>query len=49
MRGSTGFRGLAAGQVTTGEQQFVQMFVVAITIAAGLLVGNTIVWPRATL
>jgi uncharacterized membrane protein YjjP (DUF1212 family) len=50
--GSIGFRGLAAvatGQVTTGEQQFVQMFVVAFTIAAGLLVGNTIVRPKATL
>jgi len=50
--GSIGFRGLAAvavGQVATGEQQFLQMFVVALTIAAGLLVGNTIVRPRATL
>lgn len=50
--GSIGFRGLAAvasGQVTTGEQQFMQMFVVALTIAAGLLVGNTIVKPKATL
>ena len=50
--GSIGFRGLAAisaGQVATGEQQFLQMFVVALTIAAGLLVGNTIVRPKATL
>jgi uncharacterized membrane protein YjjP (DUF1212 family) len=50
--GSIGFRGLAAvaaGQVATGEQQFLQMFVVALTIAAGLLVGNTIVRPQATL
>ena len=50
--GSIGFRGLAAiseGQVATGEQQFLQMFVVALTIAAGLLVGNTIVGPKATL
>jgi len=50
--GSIGFRGLAAvavGQVTTGEQQIVQMFVVAFTIAAGLLVGNTIIRPKATL
>ena len=50
--GSIGFRGLAAisvGQTATGEQQFVQMFVVALTIAAGLLVGNTIVRPKATL
>ena len=50
--GSIGFRGLAAiavGQVATGEQQFIQMFVVAITIAAGLLIGNTIVRPKTTL
>ena len=50
--GSIGFRGLAAvatGQVTTGGQQFLQMFVVALTIAAGLLVGNTIVRPKITL
>jgi uncharacterized membrane protein YjjP (DUF1212 family) len=50
--GSIGFRGLAAitvGQTATGEQQFIQMFVVALTIAAGLLVGNTIVRPKATL
>jgi hypothetical protein len=40
---------MAAGQVATGEQQFVQMFVVALTMAAGLLVGNTIVKPKATL
>ena len=50
--GSIGFRGLAsmaAGQTAAGEQQFLQMFVVALTIAAGLLVGNTLVRPRATL
>ena len=50
--GSIGFRGLATiavGQVATGEQQFIQMFVVALTIAAGLLVGNTIVRPKTTL
>jgi uncharacterized membrane protein YjjP (DUF1212 family) len=50
--GSIGFRGMAAmaaGQVSTGEQQFLQMFVVAFTIAAGLLVGNTIVRPKVTL
>ena len=50
--GSIGFRGLAAitvGQTATGEQQFVQMFVVALTIAAGLLVGNTIIQPKASL
>lgn len=50
--GSIGFRGLAAvaaGQVLTGEHQFIQMFVVGVTIAAGLLVGNTVVRPKATL
>jgi uncharacterized membrane protein YjjB (DUF3815 family) len=50
--GSIGFRGLtamAAGQMATGEQQVLQMFVVALTIAAGLLVGNTIAKPRVTL
>lgn len=50
--GSIGFRGLVAiavGQTATGEQQFMQMFVVALTIAAGLLVGNTIVQPKSTL
>jgi len=40
---------MAAGQTAMGEQQFLQMFVVALTIAAGLLVGNTIVRPKATL
>ena len=50
--GSIGFRGLVAiavGQTATGEQQFLQMFVVALTIAAGLLVGNTLVRPKITL
>jgi uncharacterized membrane protein YjjP (DUF1212 family) len=50
--GSIGFRGLAAmasGQIGTGEHQFVQMFLVALTIGAGLLVGNTIVRPKITL
>jgi len=47
--GSVGFRGLAAlaaGQTATGLEQFFQMFVVALTLAAGLLVGNTIVLPK---
>jgi len=50
--GSIGFRGLApmaSGQVTTGEHQAIQMFVVALTIAAGLLVGNMMVRPKITL
>ncbi len=50
--GSIGFRGLASiavGQTAVGRQQFLQMFIVALTIAAGLLVGNTIVRSKATL
>jgi len=50
--GSIGFRGLVAiaeGEVALGARQFLQMFVVAATIAAGLLVGNTLVRPRVTL
>ncbi|MGD8486968.1 MAG: threonine/serine exporter family protein, partial [Chloroflexota bacterium] len=50
--GSIGFRGLAAiaqGQTAVGTQQFVQMFVVALAIAAGLLIANTIVRPRVSL
>jgi uncharacterized membrane protein YjjB (DUF3815 family) len=50
--GSIGFRGLAAmstGNIATGEQQFFQMFVVALTIGAGILVGNTVVQPKTTL
>ena len=50
--GSIGFRGLAAivsGQTAAEEQQFLQMFVVALTIAAGLLVGNTFVGPKTSL
>lgn len=50
--GSIGFRGLAAmtaGQTAVGEQQFLQMFIVALTIAAGLLIGATIVRPKVTL
>lgn len=50
--GSIGFRGLAAmaqGHIALGEKQFLQMFIVAATIAAGLLVGNTLVRPKLTL
>ena len=50
--GSIGFRGLASmatGQMALGEQQFLQMFIVALTIAAGILVGNTISRPKVTL
>jgi uncharacterized membrane protein YjjP (DUF1212 family) len=50
--GSVGFQGLAAiaqGETTVGAQQLVQMFVVAVMLTAGILVGNTIVRPRTTL
>ena len=39
---------MASGQAAIGEQQFMQMFVVALTIAAGLLIGNTIVKSQAS-
>lgn len=50
--GSIGFRGLAAitvGQTSLGVQQLLQMFVVALAIGVGLLVGNSIVRPGVTL
>ncbi len=50
--GSLGFQGLAAiaeGKTTIGAEQLLQMFVVAVMLTAGLLVGNTIVRPRTTL
>jgi uncharacterized membrane protein YjjP (DUF1212 family) len=50
--GSVGFQGLAAlaeGETTAGARQLVQMFVVAVMLTAGLLIGNTIVRPRTTL
>ena len=50
--GTIGFRGLAAivgGDRVLGEHELLQMFVVALTIWIGLLIGNTIVRPEATL
>ena len=50
--GSIGFRGLvslSAGNTALGLHEVVQMFVVASTIAIGLLVGNSISRPRITL
>ena len=50
--GSIGFRGLAAitaGQTALGVEQFIQMFIVAIAVGFGLLMGNTIVQPKDTL
>jgi uncharacterized membrane protein YjjP (DUF1212 family) len=48
--GSIGFRGLASmagGELLLGAQQFIQMFVVALTIFVGILVGHTILRPES--
>lgn len=50
--GSIGFRGLASmagGELLVGAQQFLQMFVVAMTIFVGILVGHTIIRPESGL
>jgi len=50
--GTIGFRGIAAiaeGDVHLGVQQFFQMFVVAMTILAGIMIGYTIVKPEGDL
>jgi len=50
--GSIGFRGLVAmssGNTALGQSEFIQMFVVALTIGAGVIVGNTLYRPRITL
>lgn len=50
--GTIGFRGLAtmaSGDLTLGFQQFMSMFLVAITIFAGILIGFTLVRPEKTL
>ncbi|KOE77882.1 threonine/serine ThrE exporter family protein [Vibrio aestuarianus] len=50
--GSIGFRGLAAmanGELLLGSQQFLQMFVVALTITVGILMGHAIVRPESNL
>ena len=50
--GSIGFRGLVAmagGDFLLGAGQFLQMFVVAMTIFAGIVVGHTIVRPESGL
>lgn len=46
--GSIGFRGLsafAAGNMQAGSQEFLQMFIVALTLAAGLVIGVTLIKP----
>ena len=50
--GSIGFRGfvaMSAGNTALGQQEFIQMFVVAACIAAGLIVGNSVYKPRISL
>jgi uncharacterized membrane protein YjjP (DUF1212 family) len=47
--GSIGFRGLVAmaeGQLMLGTQEFLQMFVVALTIFVGILIGFMVVRPE---
>ncbi len=47
--GTIGFRGLASmaqGELLVGAEQFGQMFVVALTIVAGIMVGYTMVRPQ---
>jgi len=50
--GTIGFRGVAAittGQTSLGIGQFNQMFIVAIALGLGLLVGNSIMKPKVSL
>ena len=50
--GSIGFRGLltaATQQAEHGMQMFLQMFIVALAIAAGLLIANIIIRPKVSL
>jgi len=50
--GTIGFRGIASmaqGDLHLGVQQFFQMFVVAMTILAGIMIGYTIVKPEESL
>jgi hypothetical protein len=40
---------IAKSQIAIGEQPFFQMFIIALIIAAGLIVGNTIFRSEVTL
>lgn len=47
--GTIGFRGLAniaSGDLMSGAMQFIQMFIVAFTLAAGLIIGVTLINPE---
>jgi uncharacterized membrane protein YjjP (DUF1212 family) len=50
--GSIGFRGLAtmaSGDMTLGVHQFFQMFIVAMTLVAGIMIGSKITQPVESL
>ena len=50
--GSIGFRGLASlagGELVLGIEQFLRMFVVAFTVLAGIMIGNTLIRSEPTL
>ena len=50
--GTIGFRGLAtmaSGDMALGAQQFIQMFIVALTIMVGVLIGLFIMRPKPNL
>ena len=50
--GTIGFRGLATmaiGDVVLGAHQFLQMFIVALTILAGIFIGFIIIRPQPSL
>ena len=50
--GTIGFRGLASmavGDLALGAEQFFQMFFVAMTIVAGIMIGYTIIQPEESL
>jgi len=50
--GTIGFRGLASiavGDLALGTQQFFQMFLVAMTVVAGIMIGYTIIQPEESL
>jgi hypothetical protein len=40
---------MAGGDLLLGAQQFLQMFVVAMTIFVGIVVGHTIIRPESGL
>lgn len=49
LAGFNGFVSLVEGKIQLGEHQIQHMFLIAITIGAGLVVGNTLSHPKVTL